>query len=95
MCPYLNPHLLHADTHTLTSSPSPQPHPPTPSNERIKHIRQYKSLMDQLSYFKLEELQWQYYHPLSKTKKIWSGRVTQHWAEKYFICQTYARSNNN
>lgn len=61
-------------------------------DERIKFIRRYTSLIDRLSYVKLQKLQWEYYHDIGITQNIWKGRLSKHVAEKYSIYYTYGRS---
>ncbi|CAF1380453.1 unnamed protein product [Adineta ricciae] len=57
--------------------------------EKIHFIRQYISLIDQLSFQQLQESQWKYYHHIGTTRNIWHGRMSKVTAEKYSINYIY------
>lgn len=62
------------------------------TDDEIKFIRQYTSLIDRLSYVQLQELHWKYYHHVGTTQHLWNGHLAKHLAEKYAICHRYGRS---
>ena len=61
-------------------------------DEKITLIHYYTSLIDRLSYVKLQEFQWKNYHDTGMTQNIWRDRISKHLAEKYSIFYTYGRS---
>ncbi|CAF1306853.1 unnamed protein product [Adineta steineri] len=60
--------------------------------EKIEFVRHYTTLIDRLSYVKLQELQWNYYHHIGITQHIWTKRISKQLAEKNSICYTYGKS---
>ena len=63
-------------------------------DEKIKLIRHYTSLIDRISYVKLQEFQWKYYYQIGMTQNIWKGHISKRSAEKYSISNTYGRSKS-
>ena len=61
-------------------------------DEKVKFIRHYIILIDRLSYVRLQEFQWKYYHNIGMTQNIWHRRLSKHLSEKYSISHTYGRS---
>ncbi|CAF1534205.1 unnamed protein product [Adineta ricciae] len=62
--------------------------------ERIHFIRQYISLIDQLSFHQLQEIQWKDYQHIGTTRNMWHGRMSKVTADKYSISYTYGRSKS-
>lgn len=62
------------------------------TDDRIKFVRQYTSLIDRLSYVQLQELQWKYYYDIGMTQNIWTHHYSKSHAAKYSIVFTYGRS---
>ncbi|CAF4168158.1 unnamed protein product [Adineta steineri] len=60
--------------------------------EKLEFIREYTILIDRLSYVKLQEQQWSYYHHNGMTQNIWSGHISKPLSKKNSICNTYGRS---
>ncbi|CAF1532884.1 unnamed protein product [Adineta steineri] len=60
--------------------------------EKIEFIREYTSLIDRLSYVKLQEQQWNYYYHIGMTQNIWSSRISKPLSKKNSICNTYGKS---
>ena len=63
-------------------------------NEKIELIRHYTNLIDQFSYIKLQQSQWNWYYLLGITKHIWTDCIPKHVAERDSICHTYGRSKH-
>ncbi|CAF1514725.1 unnamed protein product [Adineta ricciae] len=64
------------------------------ADEKIQIIRQYISLIDQVCFQQLKQIQWKYYLHLGLTQGIWHGHMSKTSAEKYSICHTYGRSKS-
>lgn len=47
--------------------------------------------MSGLSYAKLLDKQWNYYHPIGMAHHIWTGQISKRVAEKNSICCSYGR----
>jgi hypothetical protein len=62
------------------------------ANQNIQFVREYTSLIGRLSYIKLKQLQWNWYHDIGMSRNIWSGRIPKREAEKNSICCTYGGS---
>ena len=63
-------------------------------DKKIQIIRQYISLIDQVCFQQLKQIQWKYYLHIGLTQGIWHGHMSKPSAEKYSICHTYGRSKS-
>ena len=61
-------------------------------SQNIQFARDYINLISRLSYVKLKQSQWNWYHHIGMTRNIWTIRIPKHIAERNSICYTYGRS---
>ncbi|CAF4171564.1 unnamed protein product, partial [Adineta steineri] len=59
--------------------------------KQIQLVRHYATLIDRLSYAKLQVLQWNYYHHIGTTQHIGTRRISKQLAEKNSICYKYGK----
>ncbi|CAF4198290.1 unnamed protein product, partial [Adineta steineri] len=60
-------------------------------HKQIQLVHHYATLIDRLSYAKLQVLQWNYYHHIGTTQHIGTRRISKQLAEKNSICYTYGK----